>query len=214
MTISDAKIPDIDSIQTDAANAVNSANGLIEFCANAIRQLSSEVRSIAIETIDVLLSSPSEVDIELRKTKVVEQYSSLLLEFSKTMDAKVTLLNWSWMDVDQSMGLYLVSIGRSDDVDPQVIRQIIDTLSDSRKGIPDTTETISNLTAAIKSSAGGLPGLEKPIAMAVDTLDRLNGELDLGDAVIKRQIILGGRLSRFILVVFFTQVHRAPRCKP
>ena len=198
MTLPDTKIPSSENLLGDAVNAIQSANGLIDSSANAIRQLGTDVRSVAMESIDVLLSSPSEVDIERRKREVIEQYSALLLKFSKVMDTQVSLLNWSWMDVDQSMGLYLLNLSRNEEADPSDIRRLTDAMSDSRMVIPETTVSIANLAVAIKSSAGGLPGLEEPISLATLTLDRLNGELDLGDAVLKRQIIMAGRLLQSI----------------
>ena len=194
MTVVGTKNPDDANLQADAENAVQSANGLISSCAALIRQLGTDVRAIAMETIDVLLASPSDVDIGRRKAEVTKQYSSLLLEFSNAMDAKVKLLNWSWTDVDQSMGFYLIDKGGKDNTDPAELRQLTDAMSNARKEIPDTAASISNLTVAIRSSAGGLTGLEEPIVKSTRTLERLNGELDVGDAVLRRQIILAGRL--------------------
>ena len=196
MTLPDTKTPDAENLLGNAINAIQSANGLIYSCSSTIRQLGVDVRSIAMKSIDVLLSSPSEVDIGQRKREVVEQYSTLLTDFSEGMDSRVSLLNWSWMDVDQSMGLYLLDLGRNKDVDPSDVRQLANAMTDSRKVIPETIETIANLAAAIRSSAGGLPGLEESIHSATLTLERLSGELDLGDAVLKRQIVLAGRLLK------------------
>ena len=194
MDITDAKQSNSASLLRVANDTVSGANSQIQYCAKAVRELGTEVRYIAEETVEVLFSIPSQVDIETRMREVLKQYSSVLCGFSARMDDVLTKLNRAWMDVDQALGFYLVSKGRDEDANPEELRQLIDLLTQVREQTPGTRKEIKNLSSAIKSSAGGLDGLEEAIAESTDTLERLNGELDLGSAVITRHIILAERL--------------------
>lgn len=194
MRVPDAKLPDTASLLKFAENAVNSANSQITACSTAIRVLSSSVRAIALDTIEVLLSSSAQADIDRRKSEVVKQYSTVLYTFSQNIDDPIVALNKAWMALDQDLGFYLLSAGRETDTDPEEIRQLINVMINARKEIPETVTLISNIKDVIKASAGGLTGLEEAINESSCMLDRLSGELDLGDAVLQRQILLSSRL--------------------
>ena len=194
MDVTNARLSDSTSLLNDANEAVNDANSQIQFCAKAVRELGTEVRSVAEETVEVLFSVPSQADIETRMQDVIEQYSSILCGFSTRMKAVLTKLNRAWMEVDQALGFYLLSKGRDADANPEELRQLIDLLTRVREQTPDARTEVKILSSAIRTSAGGLSDLEDAIAKSTDTLERLNGELDLGSAVITRQIILAERL--------------------
>ncbi len=196
MSSTDLQMPDAASLLVAAENAVEHANNQIEYCIESIDQFRESVRHHAIETIDVLLSSPLENSNEPAKDEVVDEFKSTLLGFSETMNRILNIVNVSWMEVDQSLGFYLIYRGREEDTDPSEIRDLTNVMSDSRHKIPETLEVISNLSMVIKGFAFGLTELEDVSAKAVRTLERINGELDLADAVLKRQIILAGRLLK------------------
>ncbi len=194
MSIQDKHHPDLQYLLDVAESAVGDANNQIEYFTHEVRSLGKQVRSIALKTIDVLLSFPSQADIDLRKKEVVDQYSTVLHSFSEYVDEPLTSLNRSWMAVDQSLGFYLLSSGRDSDVNPSDVRQLIKAMIDAKVKIPGTADEIRNLMAAIRSSAGGLDGLDEAISGAIATLEKLVGELELAEAVLDRQITLAQRL--------------------
>ena len=196
MSSTDLQLPDAASLLVAAENAVEHAKVQIEYCANSIDRFREGVRHCATETIDVSLSTPSENIREPAKDQVVVQFESTLLGFSETMNRILNALNVSWMDVDQALGFYLISRGREKATEPSEIRDLTKVMSDSRNKIPETMEVISNLSRVINGIACGFPEIEDSGAKAVRTLERINGELDLADAVLKRQIILAGRLLK------------------
>ena len=196
MSSTDLKLPDTTSLLVAARNAVEHAEVQIEYCANSIDSFREGVRHYATEVIDATLSTGLDTASEPTKNQVVVQFESNLLGFSETMNRILNALNVSWMDVDQSLGFYLIAIGREAGAKPSEIRDLTKTMSDSRSKIPQTMEVISNLSTVINGIACGFPELEDASAKAVRTLERINGELDLADAVLKRQIILAGRLLK------------------
>lgn len=194
MKLQDAHFPDTPDLLQVAEDAIENANGQIQYFTESIRGLGSRVRAIALKTIDLLLSSPSQADVGRRKDEVVDQYSSVLNDFSTEMREPLANLNRSWMEVDQALGFYLVSTGRESTVNPSDLLALIETMTATRVRIPETIAEISNLIAAIRASAGGLEGLDLSIRNATEILEKLNGELDLADSVILRQVILAERL--------------------
>lgn len=194
MDITDAKQSDSASLLRTANDAVNGANSQIQYCAKAVREFGSDVRGIAEETVDVLFSFPSQVDIDSRVQEVVEQYSYILCGFSSRMNDVLSKLNRTWMEVDQALGFYFLAAGRDEDTNPDELRQLIALLTQVREQTPGARNEVKSLSSAIKTSAGGLKDLDSAIVESTDTLARLNGELDLGSAVITRQIILAERL--------------------
>ena len=195
MSSIDLQFPDAASLLLAAENAVAHANVQIEYCANSIDKFREGVRHCATETIDMSLASPSENNIKPAMDHVVD-FESTLLGFSETMNRILSAMNLSWMDVDQSLGFYLISKGREESTEPSEIRDLTKVMSDSRNKIPGTVEVISNLLRVINGIACGFPEIEDASTKAVRTLERINGELDLADAVLKRQTILAGRLLK------------------
>ena len=100
MSVQDAKLPDTASLLEVAENAVHSAESQIESCAAEIRDLGQNARTISTETLSVLFSTGSQDELERRKREVLEQYSSILCDFSSNMYEPLALLNRAWMDVD------------------------------------------------------------------------------------------------------------------
>lgn len=198
MSLHDAHMSDSPDLLQVAEDAINNANLQIQYFATSVSNLGSNVRAIALKTIDVLLSSPSQVDVDRRKVEVVDQYSTVLNDFSKEIREPLANLNRSWMDVDQALGFYLVSTGREASVNQADLHELIETMTVTRQQIPDTIKEISNLIAAIRASAGGLEGLNPSIEGATELLEKLNGELDLADSVILRQVILAKRLHSLL----------------
>lgn len=198
MSVQDAHFPDTPDLLSVAENAIQSANSRIQYFSSAIRNLGLDVRSIAETTFDLLLSYPTQDDIEQRKLEVVEKYSTLLFGFSDEIHEPLASLNRSWMEIDQSLGFYLLSTGRETSVNMADIRELIESLTETREHIPPTIAEVSNLIGAIRASAGGLEGLDTAIKDSTETLEKLNGELDLADSVILRQIILAERLHTLL----------------
>lgn len=198
VSMQDVKLPESPELLRIAENAIASANQEIQYFTSEVRQLRSSVRSIAMTTIDLLLSNPSSQDVGKRKREVVDQYSRILMEFSNEVRERVARVNRCWMTVDQALGFYLISTGQDTGVRVSDLSTLIDTMIKTRQQIPGTVEEISNLISAIKASAGGLHGLEDAIGDATKILERLNGELDLADSVIQRQIILAKRLHEVL----------------
>ena len=198
MNPQDSNISDTTSLLEVAEIAVHAANGRIEYFARVIRELGMDVRAIALKTIDVLLSFPSQADIESRKKDVVEQYSNILCDFSQRIHEPLATLNRSWKDVDQALGFYLLSRGRAADTDPKDVRQLIDAMKSAREQIPAATTEIANLSSGIKGSAGGLDGLDDAIIESRQILKMLSSELELAGAVLTRQIQLAERLYELI----------------
>ena len=194
MSNQDSLIPPTTSLLESAKRALESANAQIRYCTNEINELGPKVRAIAMKTIDVLLSYPSQSDIDRRKEEVVEQYSVLLVNFASNMESPLKELNSSWMAVEQSMGFYLLSSGRRSDSEPKDIRRLIQAMTKAQKQVPPAKSDIANLADAIKGSAGGLHGLEDPINSVASTLERLSEELEHGYAIYGRQIELAERL--------------------
>lgn len=199
MSESNIQRPAMTNLLATAEQAMESANNQIASCTEAIRVLGPKVRAIAMKTIDMLLSYPTQDDIDRRKVEVVKQYSTLLYDFTNNMEGPLEKLNLSWMTVEQAMGFYLLSSGRDSDADPQDLRKLIDGMIDAQQQVPLAKSDISNLSAAIKGSAGGLHGLEDSIESATCTLQKLSEELDHGYAVFNRQIILAERLHELLL---------------
>ena len=198
MNPQDSNVSDTTSLLEDAEIAVHAANERIEYFAGVIRKLGKDVKAIALTTIDVLLSFPSQADIESRKKDVVEQYSDILCDFSQGIHEPLATLNRRWNDVDQALGFYLLSSGRAADADPKALCQLIDAMKSAREQIPAATTEIANLSSGIKGSAGGLDGLDDAILESRQILTRLSGELELADAVLTRQIQLAERLYELI----------------
>ncbi len=182
-----------------ANQALQSTNSQIEFSANQIRSTGKNVRAIAVETIDLLLSYPSPSDIETRKREVVEQYSEVLCTFARDMAIPIKELNRAWMSVEQNMGFFFLSSGRDSGIGSSEIRELINVMTEAQKLIPETTSEIANLKDAIRASAGGLHGLDDAIDSAISTLTRLNEELEHGYAIFGRQIALAERLHEILV---------------
>ena len=198
VSMQDVQLPKSPELLLVAENAIASANQEIQYFTSEIRLLGSNVRSIAMTTIDLLLTNPSSQDFGKRKREVRDQYSKILIKFSDELRERVARVNRCWMTVDQALGFYLISTGQNSDVRVSDLSTLIDTMIRTRQQIPSTVEEISNLISAIKASAGGLHGLEDAIGEATKILERLNGELDLADSVIQRQIILAKRLHEVL----------------
>ena len=196
MSATDLQLPDTASLLVAAENAVNHAKSQIEFSTNTIDGFREGVRHYATESLDALLSSPIEISGESAKDESVEELKSTLLGFSDTMNRILDTINVSWMDVDQALGFYLIDRTGEEAKEPSELRDLAKAMSDSRRAIPETLEVISNLTRVIDGISCAFPEIEDAGAKAVGTLKRINGELDLGDAVLKRQIILAGRLLK------------------
>lgn len=146
------------------------------------------MRAIAQETIGLLLSTPVPNDIDAQKRDIVERYSSILLQFSTTTHDPDLTLHQKWTEMEQSVSFYLLDAGRDVDADPTEIRGLINELTQLRNRIPNAVAEISNLSAAIKGSAGALPDLEDAIADSTNVLIRTKGELDMGAAIMTRLI--------------------------
>lgn len=198
MSTMDTQLPDTSSPLQVAENSLSSASDQIQYFTGAIRDLGSRVRSIADETFDLLLSYTSKNDIERRKREVVNQYSTVLNEFASDLNKPLSQLNRAWMTVDQSLGFYFVATGPDSSVDLSELLDLIDAMNSARRPIPDAIGETSNLITAIRSSAGGLEGLDAAIERATNILEKVSGELDLADAVIQRQIILAERLYELL----------------
>ena len=199
MSAQNTQMPDTNSVLEIAENALNSANSQIQCCTKEIRLLGPEVRATAMKTIDVLLSNPSQTDIDRRKKEVVVQYSKLLFTFSRNMEKPIKELNSSWMTVEQSMGFFLLSSGRDANTDLIDVRRLIDVMTEAQQQVPPAKSEIGNLSDAIKGSAGGLHGLEDSIEAAITTLKRLNEELGHGYAIFGRQIKLAKQLYELMV---------------
>lgn len=198
MGLPDTIPSDTASLLDLAEQALQSANCQREFFTDHIKELGRNARSIATETLDVLFAHRTQAEIELRRREVVSQYSSILLAFSSGMEEPLALLNRAWMDIDQSLGFYLLAAGRESEVDPESVVNLINEMSKVKDQFPDAKTAASNLSNAIQGSAGGLVGLEEPIALSSRTLERLEGEFDLGEAVLSRQIILASHLHNLL----------------
>ena len=192
-------VQDSTMLLESANQALQSTNGQIEFSANQIRSTGKKVRAIAVETIDLLLSYPSQSDIETRKQAVVEQYSEALSTFARNMAIPIKDLNRAWMSVEQNMGFFFLSSGRDSGPDSSELRKLINVMTEAQQLIPETTSDIANLKDAIKASAGGLRGLDDPIDSAISTLTRLSEELEHGYAIFGRQIALAERLHEILV---------------
>lgn len=198
MALADANVTEPASLLDDAENAIVCVNRLINGCAQETNELGSKVKSIALKTIDVLFSIPTQKDTDKQRRKVIKEYSTVLCDYSKSMNQTLSSLNRSWMELDQALGFYLMSAGHDMDTNPKEIGHLIDAMTDARNNIPDAKYVTSYLSTSIKDSAGGLTGLEDAIAESGRTLERLTGELNLGDAVLQRQIILAERLQQML----------------
>ena len=192
-------VQDSTMLLESANQALQSTSSQIEFSANQIRSTGKKVRAIAVETIDLLLSYPSQSDLETRKQAVVEQYSEVLSTFARSMAIPIKELNRAWMSVEQNMGFFFLSSGRETGTDSAEIRDLITVMTEAQKLIPETTSDIANLKDAIMASAGGLRDLDDPIDSAVSTLARLSEELEHGYAIFGRQIALAERLHEILV---------------
>ena len=104
-----------------------------------------------------------------------------------------------WTDMEQSVSFYLLDAGQNDDTDPTEIRELINELDRLRKRIPSLAAEISNLSAAIKGSAGALPDLEDEIAESSKVLIRTKSELDMGAAIMTRLIGLAEHQHQLLI---------------
>ena len=195
----DTRVTPANSRLEIAEITLQSANMQIELCTQAISNFGPKVRSIAMQTIDVLLSNPTQSDIDRRKREVVEQYSKLLVDFSRNMENPIKKLNSSWMTVEQNMGFFLLSSGRNVATEPVEIRRLIDAMTGVQQKVPLAKLEIANLSDAVKGSAGGLHELEDSIEVATTTLDKLSDELSHGYAIFGRQIALAEQLYELVV---------------
>ena len=188
MVANEANIPEWVSIWGMPKDVLGEISAQIDYFQNATSKLGIQVRVIAQETIDLLLSTPVPNDIDEQKRDTVERYSSILRQFSSTTHDPDLTLNQIWTELEQSISFYLLDAGQNDDTDSTEIRDLINELIRLRDKIPGLIAEISNLSAAIKGSAGALPGLDIAIAESSDVLKRTNGELDMGAAIMTRLI--------------------------
>ena len=188
MVVKEAKVPEWISLWGMPEDVLGRIGQQVDYFQNATNKLSEQVRGIAQETIDLLLSSPLPNDIDEQKRDIAERYSAILVHFAETTDDPDSTLNQMWTDMEQSVSFYLLDAGHNDDADPTEIRGLIKELTRLRHKIPSLVTQISNLSAAIKGSAGALPGLEVAITNSSDALKRAEGELDMGAAIMTRLI--------------------------
>ncbi len=198
MAVKESRLPDTASLQEVAGKAVQNADKQIEYCAQAAREFGKRAQSAASDALDRLFSLPSQNDDERRRREVVEQFATVLRDFSNHMADPIVKLNRSWMDVDQGLGFYLLSAGREPTFDATEIRSLIKSMTDTRNKIPGSKLEASNLADAIRTSAVGFESLDETRAASTRTLEQLFGELDLGQAVLTRQIILSERLCEML----------------
>ena len=188
MVVKEAKVPEWANVWGMPEDVLGKISEQIDYFQNATSKLGTQVRVIAQETIHLLLFAPVPNDIDEQKRDIIERYSSILLQFSSTTHDPDLTLNQMWTELEQSISFYLLDAGQNDDTDPTTIRDLANELTRLRDKIPGVTAEISNLSAAIKGSAGALPGLDIAIAESSDVLKRTNGELDMGAAIMTRLI--------------------------
>ena len=188
MVVKDVKVPEWVSIWGMPEDVLGKISAQIDYFQIATNNLGAQVHAIAQETIDLLLSAPVPNDIDEQKRDTVERYSSILLQFSSSTHDPDLTLNQMWTDLEQSISFYLLDAGQNDDTDSTEIRDLIKKLTRLCNRIPGLIAENSNLSAAIKGSAGALPGLDIAIAESSDVLRRTNGELDMGAAIMTRLI--------------------------
>ncbi|MDE2821618.1 MAG: hypothetical protein OXI40_17940 [Chloroflexota bacterium] len=188
MVVKEAKVPKWVSLWGMPEDVLGRIGEQIDYFQNATNRLGEQVRDIAQETIDLLLSSPIPNDIDEQKRDIVERYSAILVQFASTTADPHSTLNQMWTDMEQSVSFYLLDAGHNDDADPTEIRDLIDELTRQRNRIPVLTAKISNLAAAIKGSAGALPGLEVTITNSSDAFKRTESELNMGAGIMTRLI--------------------------
>ena len=188
MVVKEAKVPEWVRIWGMPEDVLGRIGEQVDYFQNATHKLGAQVRVIARETIDLLLSSPLPNDIDEQKLEIVERYSAILVQFAATTDDPDATLNPMWTDMEQSISFYLLDVGQNDDTDPIEIRELIDELTRLHNAIPALSAQISNLSAVIKGSAGTLPGLEVATAESLDILGRTACEFDMGAAIMTRLI--------------------------
>ena len=188
MVVKEAKVPEWASVWGMPEDVLGKISAQIDYFQNATSKLGTQVRVIAQETIDLLLSAPVPIDFDEQESDTVERFSSILLQFSSTTHDPDLTLNQMWTELEQSISFYLLDAGRNVDTDATEIRGLINDITRLRNRIPGAIAEISNLSAAIKGSAGALPGLDIAIAESSDVLKRTNGELDMGAAIMTRLI--------------------------
>ena len=188
MVVKEAKVPEWVSLWGMPDDVLGRIGEQLDYYKNATNKLREQVRVIARETIDLLLSSPLPNDIDEQKRDIVERYSAILVQFAATTDDPDSTLNQMWTDMEQSVSFYLLDAGHNDDADPTEVRDLIDELTQLRNRIPGLAAEISNLSAVIKGSAGALPSLDLATAQSLDILGRTACELDMGAAVMTRLI--------------------------
>lgn len=188
MVVREAKAPEWVSLWGMPEDVLRRIRKQVDYFQNATNKLGEQVRDIAGETIDLLLSSPVPKDIDQQKRDIVERYSAILVQFASTTDDPDLTLNQIWTDLEQSVSFYLLDAGQNDDTDPAEIRDLIDELTRHRNRIPGLIAEISNVSAVIKGSAGTLSELSVAGADSMDVLKRTTCELDMGAAIMKRLV--------------------------
>ena len=188
MVTNEANVPEWVSIWGIPKDVLGEISAQVDHFQNGTSKLRVQVRAIATETIDLLLSTPVPNDINQQKRDLIERYSAILVQFSSTTDDPDSTLNHKWTELDQSVSFYLLDAGQNADTDPTAIRDLINELTRLRDKIPGVIAEISNLCSAIEGSASALPGLDIAIAESSDVLKRTNGELDMGAAIMTRLI--------------------------
>ena len=178
-----------------AKTAVDQANLQIQRCSSEIDNVGARTRFIAIETLRLLSTSPSDDAIERRKEVVVKEYGAELKGFADRMEPLLKALNHAWIDVDQGLSSYLLAVRLEDTVALNEIDGLIGEMLGIQRQVPSTRTLVKDMADGIVSSSGGLVGLEAPIAAASQVANRLVSELELSSAVLERQIILAKHIS-------------------
>jgi len=118
MVVKEAKVPKWVSLWGMPEDVLSRIGEQIDYFQNATNRLGEQVRDIAQETIDLLLSSPIPNDIDEQKRDIVERYSAILVQFASTTADPHSTLNQMWTDMEQSVSFYLLDAGHNDDADP------------------------------------------------------------------------------------------------
>ncbi len=186
---------DSSSYRELATTAINQASSQIRRCTSEIERIGSRTRSIAMDTLNLLASNPSYDARERRKQEVVKEYGAELTGFAVRMEPLLRTLNRAWIDLDQALSSYLLAVQREGSVKSNDIAKLIVEMKNMQHKVPPTRAVVKEMANAITSSAGGLVGLEDPIAAANQSASQLVSELDLSYAVLERQIILARLVS-------------------